>query len=395
MPFAAVLASSATALAQIEVAADGSGDHVTIQAAIDAAPEGARIRVRAGRYTERLVVTRRVAILGEGRDVVQVVAPFDAPLSRPVLSVDGTGPVFIAGLQFGADPARKPKKPGASCLVRIDDADVRFRATAIVGGPGDGVTVSGASRLEMLGTLIAGVWGSGLRVVPQVGGVAPRVEVVDSEVRDVRESGIRIGAGTSLTLSRSRVERAALHGVRYAGAEVLLTGCRIQDCGIVGVCGSGGAVSRVEGNVFFANRISALRCGDGERAEFVGNTFARSGACGVEIRGADSVVLRRNLFVGGSVGVLNVPEVAKDGVIDLQGDRFVGVEDLVGGPQPATATDLVRLEPPVCVDIHSGDLTLRPDGSLREERVGAAEPLPAKSPWPVLPNERAWIDDSE
>ena len=53
------------------VAADGSGDYASIQAAVDAVPEGKRatIVVRAGEYRERVIVNRdRVRIVGEDRD---------------------------------------------------------------------------------------------------------------------------------------------------------------------------------------------------------------------------------------------------------------------------------------------------------------------------------------
>lgn len=59
---------------------DGNGTHRTIQAAIDAAPDGGKettvIVVRKGLYREKLFITKnRIAIVGEDRDSTRIVYP--------------------------------------------------------------------------------------------------------------------------------------------------------------------------------------------------------------------------------------------------------------------------------------------------------------------------------
>src|SRR5262245_30739398 len=58
---------------EIVVAADGSGAHAEIAAALAAAPEGAVLRVKPGTYAGPLVLERpvTVAAAGKGRVVVQ------------------------------------------------------------------------------------------------------------------------------------------------------------------------------------------------------------------------------------------------------------------------------------------------------------------------------------
>lgn len=51
----------------------GAGvDYTTIQAAVDAASDGDTIEVRGGTYIENVDVDKRLALIGEGMDVVTV-----------------------------------------------------------------------------------------------------------------------------------------------------------------------------------------------------------------------------------------------------------------------------------------------------------------------------------
>jgi pectin methylesterase-like acyl-CoA thioesterase len=61
------------------VAADGSGNFKTIQAAIDAAPlSGASIRVSAGSYREKIKVTKaHIQLRGTGSDATKVILSYD------------------------------------------------------------------------------------------------------------------------------------------------------------------------------------------------------------------------------------------------------------------------------------------------------------------------------
>ena len=61
----------------ITVAKDGSGNYTSIQAAVDAAPEGAEIRIRAGEYRERVTVHKNGLRL-TGEDPEKTVLTFDA-----------------------------------------------------------------------------------------------------------------------------------------------------------------------------------------------------------------------------------------------------------------------------------------------------------------------------
>jgi len=92
------------AVRAVTVAADGSGDFQTVQAAVDAAPaDGSVIRIRPGTYRERLAIAKpHIALLGLGNDPAQVVLTYDLSAG----TAGGTtrsASVTISGADFSAE----------------------------------------------------------------------------------------------------------------------------------------------------------------------------------------------------------------------------------------------------------------------------------------------------
>ncbi|MFI7700156.1 pectinesterase family protein [Nonomuraea sp. NPDC049480] len=88
--------------ATIVVAADGTGDHTTVQAAVDAVPSGnARpltILVRKGTYKQQVVIPAdkpHISLVGDTRDPREVVLTFDVSASTP--KPDGSGTYGTSG----------------------------------------------------------------------------------------------------------------------------------------------------------------------------------------------------------------------------------------------------------------------------------------------------------
>ncbi|MCR5151997.1 MAG: hypothetical protein K6A98_02445, partial [Prevotella sp.] len=80
-----VTAMGAFAQKTMTVAKDGSGDYTTIQAAVDAAAEGAEtvIKVKAGTYAEKVSIgsrrkasTKRITMMGDGMDKTIITAAY-------------------------------------------------------------------------------------------------------------------------------------------------------------------------------------------------------------------------------------------------------------------------------------------------------------------------------
>ncbi|MCS6903587.1 MAG: right-handed parallel beta-helix repeat-containing protein [Candidatus Bipolaricaulota bacterium] len=86
-------------------------DFSTIQEAIDAAPEGATIRIREGLYRERLTVSKSLRFIGAGQIVRISPSPQEPPASRPALVIEATDEpiqVWVEGLQIGERDAVPP-----------------------------------------------------------------------------------------------------------------------------------------------------------------------------------------------------------------------------------------------------------------------------------------------
>ncbi|NUS06364.1 MAG: hypothetical protein HOV97_27845, partial [Nonomuraea sp.] len=84
------------------VAADGSGDHTTVQAAVDAVPSGNRrpvtILVRKGTYKQQVLIPADkpyISLVGDTRDPREVVLTYDAAASTQ--KPDGSGPYGTSG----------------------------------------------------------------------------------------------------------------------------------------------------------------------------------------------------------------------------------------------------------------------------------------------------------
>ncbi|GAT66338.1 pectate lyase [Planomonospora sphaerica] len=105
-----VVAAAAPALAEtapsrsstIVVAADGSGDHTTVQAAVDAVPAGntrpVTIKVREGTYKQQVVIPADkpyISLVGDTADPSKVVLTFDAAAKTP--KPDGSGTYGTSG----------------------------------------------------------------------------------------------------------------------------------------------------------------------------------------------------------------------------------------------------------------------------------------------------------
>jgi pectin methylesterase-like acyl-CoA thioesterase len=102
--FGLVLAVGSSMAAQVTVAADGSGDFKTVQAAVNAAPaEGGVIRIKPGAYHEVITIEKsHIQLRGLGDDPTKVVLSYDNSAG----TAGGTGrsmSVLVTGDDFYAE----------------------------------------------------------------------------------------------------------------------------------------------------------------------------------------------------------------------------------------------------------------------------------------------------
>ncbi|SEF74851.1 Pectate lyase [Nonomuraea solani] len=98
----ALPAAAATGRGTLVVAADGSGDHATVQDAVNAVPAGntrpVTILVRKGTYRQQVVIPAdkpHITLAGDTRDPREVVLTYDVSAATP--KPDGSGPYGTSG----------------------------------------------------------------------------------------------------------------------------------------------------------------------------------------------------------------------------------------------------------------------------------------------------------
>jgi pectinesterase len=133
----------------ITVAADGSGDHTNVQAAIDAVPENSStphvIAIKPGVYKERLLVPKNkphVTFRGDAADPREVVLTYDlyASMKDPATGQDigtsGSASTVIDGANFTAENVtfeNSAGEVGQAVAIRIMGDRVVFRNCRFLG----------------------------------------------------------------------------------------------------------------------------------------------------------------------------------------------------------------------------------------------------------------------
>jgi len=347
-------------------ACPGAG-HATIQAAVDAAPPGARIRVCAGVYKEQVAIRKPLRLEGENGAVVMpagmaanTTSLFDGSLVAAAILVADAVRVEIEGLTVDAGG-----NAVASCspvLVGVMYRNASGRLEEVV------------VRNLMLGKGLEGCQSGNGVLVQSGGGGSSRVEVEGASIHDYQKNGITGNeAGTDLTVRRSVVTGlgptpgAAQNGIQIGpGARGTVEGCSIANhlwsgcvskdaCDFVAtdILVSGAAEARVARNTagtsqagVYLEANGALVAGNevfdtsvfdgivvnGDRNEVSGNTVTRSEEAGIFLLG-DSNLVAGNRIRESPVGIW---KLSGSGNV-LVGNRFANtptpVLDPPGAPQ--------------------------------------------------------------
>jgi hypothetical protein len=425
--------------------------YTSIQAAIDAAPDGATVRVGPGAFEGPVKITRPVTLEGAGWERTAVVGRMPQPAEmmramqevqerarrlptraardalaleyagrfrNPAIEVSGGdargGGVTIRGLKVTSDLPNPPARPeglyGGQVLVLVTSGRVQIADCAVVGSPGMGVLVTGDADVRIEKCLVAAVWDRGIAVTPRREAPADakpaRLTVTDCDVRNCYYAGVTIGARQEATVERCRVSGAAWHGVRYDDASPTIRNNRIVANARCGIYASGKTAATVTGNLFAANEMGGMACFFENRDTVVGNTFVRNAREGLTAVGDARPAVERNAFAGNPTAILcskttgNSPAATNVGEPVLRHNLFwenplalARYNESKPAEMPlADETASVRADP-AFADPAAGDFSLKPDSPARKQNLGAADPLPAASPWPLTAEERAIIPD--
>jgi parallel beta-helix repeat protein len=442
-----------TAPAVLAVSQEPGAPYATITEALEAAPDGATIRIGPGVYEERLTIRKPVRLVGAGpgRTTIRIpnrrqeiydqavadaeksiragqtdaqlrdaLAKLREQFAVPGLKLEGAAGAELSDLKITAQVPTLPENGriyALGSLLRVQDAKLRVTQCMIVGGPGNGIVVAGGANVSVDHCLVAAVWGTGIVVgsgrqsdaKPAVAGIT------DCDVRNCNYAGIVTGGRDDATIERCRISGAAWHGIRYGGSPVVRNNIIWGNarCGIYADASKDGAT--VEGNLFYKNEWTGIACFDLNVDRIVANTFAYNGREALEAIGGAKPTVERNIFFANETAIRcasyngRSPTAALPGDPRLEDNLFWQHKSTFQKPteaQPAQANGLpamkeVELEPstgsvkadPKFKDPGHVDFSIPPDSPAAKLKAGATN-LPAfQSPWPITEEEKAIIPD--
>jgi len=442
----------------LTVATDGSADYDSIQAAIDAAGEGAVIHIGPGLYEEYLKIDKPLTLEGAGwdkttvmtrsigADVIEEVmralnsrmrkadsdeqrkeiaaefkAEFRKKYAKPTLLVNNAENVVIGDLKFTSPGRRLEGRSISLPIIEFNNAKASVSKCMVIGTPGDGIHILNGSDVEIRDSLVAAVWSTGIVVGEKQSsgllteGESSGLRLLDSELRNCHYAGIRIRGGNDSTeIERCRISGAAWHGIRYDDCSPRIIGNRIFGNARCGIYASGKTAAAVRGNLFYSNEMVGMSCWFQNRDIIEGNTFANNKDAGLSILGASKPIVKNNIFFSEPNGVLcgdigsDSAFAVSDGIVTLEKNLFWNNEHKVVRRRAKSAESESTLEQialderagnvqkdPMFINTSGNDFSLMADSPARRLGIGVAEPIGHESPWPLQPEEAAIIPDSQ
>lgn len=404
----------------------------SIQAAIDAAPEGATIRLGEGEWRERIRIAKPLTLEGAGWEKTRIViaepnageigklagdldaqrkaastpeekekasAAWIEKIVQPAIWVRGVKAVTVRKLRVQGQSARGREDGGTrSALVYFQRAEATLSECAVTGPFGSGICVADESDVEIRGTLVAAIWMNGIVVTgaSRDGSMAAsRLHLVESDVRNVYHYGVAIGPGCDSTvIERCRISGTAWHGIRYDHASPAIAGNAIFKNARFGIYANGRTHAKVSGNLIWRNEMEGMWCLPGSTDRIEGNTFVGNLRGGLAVSGGARPVVARNIFAKQPVAIAasavkgkpeaGAPELDANLYHENPVIRQIGTES-----KPAPEGSM--LADPKFKHPEENDFTLAEDSPARAANIGAADPLPVASPRPLLAEEKAII----
>ena len=433
----------------VRIASQEGKSFDSLQKALDAAPPGAIVHLGAGRFNERVAIKRPVTLVGAGTDQT-ILGPTEKEqlecwdelvrlageiqdtmraaeeanprrsltpeetekvgrdykelerlkkLSRqPVVLIEGVEGVVLRSLRvtMPLTPCEGNGLP-VTAAVKVKNSGVLLAEMAIVGCMADGVDAEGGSKLEVVDSLIAACWGSG---------ISGRGEMTirGSDIRNNYHYNIWVGAGPCV-IEGCRITGTAWSGIRCGGA-----GTRIVRNVVSGNSRgiySAGKNAVVKHNLFYRNGAS---CWSPSQPLYEGNLFFENDVHTIGVSGPAEPRFRNNLFVDSPIGVaywpLKLPREVKPPATDfhLEGNVFWQVDQPVvvcrshddrtqDEALPVVGTNGNRIADPRAVIDDEQRLRIGNSEIVRELELADLQGLSLRSPWPLTAEELAMIPD--
>lgn len=310
-------------VADLVVAADGSGDFASITAAVDAARDGDTIRVQPGTYIESVLVDKDITLAGsDQREDVVIVAPEDGPVHR---IVDGPSEPFalalvgtdakISGLTLTGERSAVIVDGGQPSLQNLHFIDVTQPFEGAANTDLNSLVIAGGSRASVSDSVFEhsgplGVYASDPSVIGNVflggshiwGRFGDEAVIADNHIDGALSMGVWVLESGPMLIEHNTITGEA-------------TG--------IDVGSKGDSAARIRNNhITDADTGITVRVGDG--VEISGNELVDT-AIGVKVARFNGRV-DGNEISGGDAGIVVVsggaPRIA-DNVIDVSGRGIV------------------------------------------------------------------------
>ncbi|MCX6856836.1 MAG: right-handed parallel beta-helix repeat-containing protein [Verrucomicrobia bacterium] len=398
----------------------------SIQAALDAAPDGAVIKIAPGVYAERITIKKPVTLVGaaDGKTILRPDKPepgvtpettaaafkqwkeastdedrlkYALALSnkyqRPTLLVEKTQNVILRGLRIqGIEPKGENDSNGLAMLAKVNASQVVIEECMFVGPFANGIGILDGSKVRMKKSLVAAIWGTGLEISRGLlgTGTPPTVDIEECDLRNCYHRCITIGSGCdNVSIRRSLISGSAWHGIRYDHASPSIEGNIIFANARSGIYANGETQAKVTGNLFHGNEMGGVSCWFANHDTFERNTFAGNLREGVSVLGGSKPTFRQNIFAHNPLGLV---------LSMINNDRTKAMGEVISennvfwkNGQDEKLPDGAREADPKFFDVEAKDFRLALDSPLRAEMIGAADLPTPTSPWPIQPEEKAMI----
>lgn len=439
------LVLAAEAAQTIHVSTQGDADHRSIQAAVDAASPGAMIKVAAGTYRENLAIAKTVRLVGAGWNQTRVELPgitestveatweklldeleqmspaerekrlrerIDQRDKNRPLRISGANEVSITGMGFHWVGPKTKNRAVIHQLAEITNATVSLRDVAVLGSPDTAVLAHGGARLTMDRCLVAGNWGRGLQISSR-DSAAEFARITNCDIRHNYLSHIAIYAGSEGGIvSGCRLYGTAFFGIRPYATNVVITGNSIFN-------GARTAFYCVESDVLITNNLifnhefGGISSWNGNRDRIFNNTFVNNAGYGITAIGTAKPRIKGNIFYGHDSGLRSSfssradRKNAKIGDFEFAGENLFfqnGTNWSWFAPDPdhdkkgiikSLTPEKVAAMDPGFMSPESRNYQLPPNSPARQRGLGAFGFPTLFSPFPLQPEEKAIIPDSD
>ncbi len=177
----------------------------------------------------------------------------------------------------------------------------------------------------------------------------------------------------------------------------------------MGVHASGQTRATVANNLFYANDMCGLACWFRNQDLVLNNTFAENERSALEILGASKPAVHKNIFYANPTGISggyindDSPFAQSGAPVLPRGCLFWANECNMQWRIDPNTTETITLEDdigtrhvdPEFVSAAPKDFSLPADSPVRRNEIGALDPIPFASPWPLQPEEITIIPDGD